>query len=271
LEDDVAVLEIGGETLIITHDMMAEGTHYLPDQDMADVAWKLVAVNLSDLAAKGTKPIGVLLGHTLGHDDDRFLEGLKEVLDEYDVPLLGGDTISAKGARSHGLTAIGKATYTPVPSRAGAKAGDSIYLCGKIGEAMLEFEALRDGTPANSTAYRRPKPLITQGQALAPLVNAMMDISDGLLLDAQRMANASNCTFALDTSAIVKSAPEGRLEDAMRWGDDYALLLTATPDTKLPAEAIRIGEVIPSTDSPLLLDGVRPASPENLGYQHSNP
>jgi thiamine-monophosphate kinase len=86
LNDDCAVLEVGGETLILTHDSLAQGVHYLPDQDMADVAWRLVATNLSDLAAKGAEPLGVLIGYTLGRDDERFLDGLGEALRHYDVP-----------------------------------------------------------------------------------------------------------------------------------------------------------------------------------------
>jgi len=95
LSDDCAVLTIGAETLVITHDMMAEGTHFRPDADMADVAWKLVASNLSDLAAKGAEPVGVLLGHMLGRDDARFLEGLHAALTAFGAPLLGGDTVAA--------------------------------------------------------------------------------------------------------------------------------------------------------------------------------
>ena len=82
LNDDCAVLELGGETLILTHDAMAEGVHFLPGQDSADVAWNLVATNLSDLAAKGAEPLGVLLGYQLGGDDARFLAGLREVLEQ---------------------------------------------------------------------------------------------------------------------------------------------------------------------------------------------
>ncbi|QYU68124.1 thiamine-phosphate kinase [Leptolyngbya sp. 15MV] len=133
MADDCAVLELGGETLVLTHDTMVEGVHVLPGQDMADVAWKLVAVNLSDLAAKGAEPVGVLLGHMLGEDDARFVEGLREVLDAYDVPLLGGDTVRGSGPRAWGLTAIGRATCAPVPSRGGAMPGDALYLTGPVG------------------------------------------------------------------------------------------------------------------------------------------
>ena len=80
LDDDAAVLDIGGEALVLTHDMMVAGVHFLPGQDPADVAWKLVATNISDLAAKGAEPVGVLLGYQLGPNDARFLAGLGEAL-----------------------------------------------------------------------------------------------------------------------------------------------------------------------------------------------
>ena len=136
LADDAAVLEIGGKTLILTKDMMVEGVHWPREQSLADVAWKLVAVNLSDLAAKGAEPVGVLLGHSLGEDDSAFLEGLKAALHAFGAPLLGGDTVSGKAARTISLTALGRATHTPVPSRTGARSGDAVYLCGSVGGAM---------------------------------------------------------------------------------------------------------------------------------------
>jgi len=145
LADDAAVLEIGSETLVITHDMLLEGTHYLPETHPADIAWKLVATNLSDLAAKGAEPIGVILGHKVGTDDAAFFDGLADVLQHYNVSLLGGDTVSGEGKGAHGLTAIGRATHTPVPARSGAQNGDNIWLVGELGAAMLGFEGLRDG------------------------------------------------------------------------------------------------------------------------------
>ena len=267
LEDDCAVLEVASETLVITHDTMAEGTHFLPDADPADVAWKLVAVNLSDLAAKGAEPIGILLGYALGVDDVRFLEGLREVTETFNVPLLGGDTIRSEGPRTHGLTAIGRATHTPVPSRADAKVGDGIFVTGKLGDAMLGYEALRDGTDADSSAYRRPIPLLAMGQVLAPYASAMMDISDGLLLDSWRMAKASRVSFDLDSGAIPVADPH-RLDECIRWGDDYQLLFTADSRAKLPAETIRIGQVSGSGDGALTLDGTALSPDSGLGYQH---
>jgi thiamine-monophosphate kinase len=259
---------VGGETLVLTHDMMVEGVHWLPSQDMADVAWKLVAVNLSDLAAKGAEPVGVLLGFMLGEQDERFLAGLAEVLAEFGVPLLGGDTVSGGPPRALGLTAIGRATHRPAPSRSGVRAGDSLWITGPVGAAMMGFEALRDGTRADSTAYRRPRPLLAEGRALAPVVTAMMDVSDSVLLDAARLARASGVTLDIATASVPIAAPESRGSEALRWGDDYQLLFTLAAGEEPPVPAHRIGEARPVEGSALLLDGSAPHLGDSLGYQH---
>ena len=271
LNDDCAVLEIGNEVLILTHDAMAEGVHYLAGQDSADVAWKLVASNMSDLAAKGAEPLGVLLGYMLGPGDTRFVAGLGEALRHYDVPLLGGDTIAAAGPQVLGLTAIGRAIHRPVPSRAGAQVGDALWITGPVGAAMLGLEALRAGTgdsPDASIAYRRPQAPLAEGQALAPHVTAMMDVSDGLLLDASRMARASGITLAIECHAVPIATPETRRAEALRWGEDYQLLFTAPPGFIPPVQAFHIGETVADGGAPLLLDGMALSEADGLGYQH---
>lgn len=265
-DDDAAVIEIGGECLVLTHDAMVEGRHWLPGQSMADVAWKLVAVNLSDLAAKGAEPLGVLLGYTLGEGDASFVDGLREVLEAFGVPLLGGDTVAGDGARTLGCTAIGRATHRPVPARSGARPGDAVYITGAIGAAMLGFEALRDKGDGDSTAYSRPTPRLAEGAALAPNVSAMMDISDGLLLDAWRMALASDASIAID-STLVPFADPLRRDECLRWGDDYELLFAAPSATQLPVHAHRIGSVEAGA-ARLILDGETLHGPSGLGYQH---
>lgn len=267
LRDDCAVLPFGGEVLILTHDTMVAGVHFLPDQDPADVAWKLVATNISDLAAKGAVPVGVLLSYQLNGNEARFLEGLAQALAEYGVPLLGGDTVGHAGAQVLGLTALGRATCSPVPGRDGAMVGDAVYLTGPIGGAMVGLEALRAGRPeAESLAYRRPVARLAEGQALAPLVTAMMDVSDGLLLDASRMARASGVTIDLCANAIPLACPPERRDEAMRWGDDYQLLLTAPADLALSVHLHRIGVVVPQGDAPVMIDGAVPSG--HWGYQH---
>ncbi len=259
---------MGGESLVLTHDTMVEGVHVLEGQDPADIAWKLVAVNLSDLAAKGADPVGVLISHMLGSDDHRFVKGLDDVLGTYDVPLLGGDTVRGEGHGVWGCTAIGRATHNPAPSRAGARAGDSIYVTGALGAAMIGFEALRDGEDVDSSAYRRPRPLLEEGKALAPHVSAMMDVSDGLLLDCWRMASASGrVAFELQSAAIPVAAPS-RFDECIRWGDDYQLLFTAPADLDLPVVATRIGSVVTADHAELRLDGEALTPEDGLGYQH---
>jgi thiamine-monophosphate kinase len=270
LADDAAVLEFGGEALVLTHDMMVEGVHYLPGQDMADVAWKLVAVNLSDLAAKGAEPLGVLLGHMLGDRDAEFLRGLGDVLSHYNVTLLGGDTVSGTdAARSHGLTAIGRATHRPVPSRSGARPGDGLYVTGILGAAMLGYEALRDASGGDSMAYRRPLARLAEGYLLAPLVTAMMDVSDGLLLDAYRLADASGVTLAVDTDAAPVADPARRIE-CLTWGDDYELLFSLPAGVEPPVPASRIGTVEPRGFAGLFVNNEPVINSDGLGFEHQN-
>jgi len=182
--------------------------------------------------------------------------------------LLGGDTVGGSGPQSMGLTAIGAATVVPVPDRAGAKPGDQLWVTGTLGGAMVGLEALRSGT-GDSAAYRRPEARLAEGITLAPLVSAMMDISDGLLLDATRMAQASGVTIAIAADLVPLAVPQARRNEAMRWGDDYELLFTAPADATIPVPATRIGEVLPLQDVPLLVDGAPLAPEENAGFEHN--
>ncbi|WAT18837.1 thiamine-phosphate kinase [Aurantiacibacter sp. MUD11] len=267
LEDDTAVLEIGGETLVITHDVMVEGVHFRPDQDLFDVGWKIVAVNISDLAAKGAKPIGLLLGYTLGRDDQRFVAGMHAAMEAFDVALLGGDTVSSPSARSFGITAIGRAVHVPVPSRSGAGIGDRLWVTGTLGAAMVGHDAMPDGDAETTLPYRQPRALVAEGQQLAPQVTAMMDISDGLLLDSFRMAEASQVSIAVDSKAVPVADP-GRRMECLTWGDDYQLLFTL-PDGVAPAvTATCIGKVEPRGFAPLFVDGEPVTNAKGLGYLH---
>ena len=282
LLDDTAVVKLGTETLILTHDIMAEDVHWLPTADAADVAWKLVSTNLSDLAAKGARPLGVLLGFMLGDDkwDRRFAEGLQAALAHYDAPLLGGDTVSNRGdKRALGMTAIGTASFTPVPSRSGAQPGDVLYVTGTLGDALAGFEMAEaglEGAPALMSAYHRPVARLAEGLALAPIVTAMMDVSDGLLIDAERMASAGKVAATIDLATIPLSAPyrqqrgdslESRLQ-AASWGDDYQLLFTAPADLELPTPATAVGHVTVGSGLSLTDGDTNIPLPATLGYQH---
>jgi len=261
--DDVAVL---GD-MVLTHDMIVEGVHFLPDDPPEDVAWKLVAVNLSDLAAKGAVPVGCLLGYTLGPEEwnARFITGLTEVLGTFATPLLGGDTVRANGPRSFGLTAIGRAAHAP--SRAGAQAGDALYVTGTIGRAGIGLKLRQAGDMGPEVeAYQRPKPRLAEGRALAPVVHAMMDVSDGLLIDARRMADASGLAVTIDLAAVPTA---GDAIAAVTAGDDYELLFAAAPDLALPVPAARIGRFEEGSGLTLTRGGESIALPPVLGWVHS--
>ena len=288
LADDAAEWE----GLVLTHDMIVEGVHFLPDDTPQDVAWKLVAVNLSDLAAKGAAPVGILVGYSLGDDawDAAFVEGLGAVLRRFGLALLGGDTVRVpSGApRSFGLTAIGRAPPCGAPSRSGARPVDQIWVTGTIGNAGLGLAMRLGQVEPNETclaAYKRPQPQLTFGQAVAPHVHAMMDVSDGLLIDARRMAAASGCEFGIMLEAIPLSAAllavrpdvvDTRLAAATA-GDDYQLLFAADPGaaaairdiaTGLNIAASPIGHVGVGEGIMLTHRAQRIALPDRLGFMH---
>lgn len=292
LLDDAAVLRADGD-LVLTHDMIVEGVHFLSGDAPNDVAWKLVAVNLSDLAAKGANPRGVLLGYPLGGDegwDAAFADGLGQALDAMDVPLLGGDTVAYRGGpRVLSLTAIGDAPPGGAPSRVGARAGDDLWVSGTIGDAGAGLAIARgdaDGPAALAERYRRPSPRVKLGRALAAHVSAMMDVSDGLLIDCARLCAASGIGATVDLDCVPLSDAlrdfaggdrAARLAAATA-GDDYELLFAAPPHAAdaLRAAAmsagvsvVRIGG-LGAEKGLRLYDGAGPVPlPGRLGYEHN--
>ena len=290
LMDDAAVLQLGGISLVLTHDMLVEGVHYLPGDPAEDVAWKLVAVNLSDLAAKGATPVGALLGYALGDEDwDRaFIRGLAAALSAFSLPLLGGDTVAfpAGAPRALGLTALGRAD-TSVPARSGANAGDHLWVSGTIGDAGAGLRLLRSGKvepAALIERYRNPRPRLEAGRRLAPIVAAMMDVSDGLLIDALRMAEASGCKAEIELETVplsddLRATGTDALEAAAS-GDDYELLFAAPADAasrilrlgeEIGVPFSRIGRFEPGAGIRLTRSGEPVPLPERLGFEHTSP
>jgi thiamine-monophosphate kinase len=286
LDDDAAVLG----NLVLTHDMIAEGVHFLPGDPPASVGWKLVTVNLSDLAGKGAEPIAALMGFTLGSKaewEERFLSGVAAACETYGLALVGGDTIALpRGApRVFGLTAIGRGGEN-IPSRAGGKAGDALWLVGLLGDAAAGLAVLQADEKAAGTlveAYRRPIPQLAVGRLLAPLATAMMDVSDGLLIDALRLCAASRCGATIDLDQLPLSrayiAERGADRRARLWaatgGDDYALLAALPPDfgplsLSLPSGTIlaRIGTLTEAEGLKLFDAAGEVPLPEQLGYEH---
>lgn len=287
LADDVALFD----GLVLTHDSIAEGVHFRPGDPAASVGWKLVTVNLSDLAAKGAEPAAALLSLAINQDGDwvdAFIGGVEAACTSYGLPLIGGDTIALPAAapRVFGLTAIGRAGPR-TPSRSGGQIGDKLWVVGFFGDSAAGLALLEGNSKAAGLlveSYRRPVPQLAAGRALAPLANAMMDVSDGLLLDARRLAQASDCTASIDLDAIPLSA--AFIEDrgdtlasrlfAATGGDDYALL-AAMPagidplTLSLPSgtSIACIGTLTAGGDRLRLSSRGKPVEPpEVLGHEH---
>jgi len=285
LRDDAAVLD----GLVITHDSVAEGVHFFPTDPPASVGWKLVAVNLSDLAAKGAGPVAALLSFSMSDSDWDFavIDGIEAACESYGVSLIGGDTIALlPGApRVYGLTAIGRAGAR-VPSRSGGRAGDRLWVAGSLGDSAAGLARLIDDPAASGPLvdiYRRPIPLLEMGHALAGGATAMMDISDGLLIDLKRLCAASGRGAEIDLDSLPLSAAfvadQGKDRKARQFaatgGDDYALLAALPADLdpvslslpKAPTLAC-IGRLVAGSGLKLHdRDGDVPL-PERMGYEH---
>lgn len=294
LTDDAAVLTPPlGRDLVLTHDVLAAGVHYLPSDPPSDVAWKLLAVNLSDLAAMGARPVGVLLGLGLGPDEDdgwlhAFTGGLGRALERWSVVLLGGDTVRGLDRAVLGLTAIGQVEAGAALSRAGAVPGDDVYVSGTIGDAGLGLAIAQGrGDPEKYllNRFRRPEPRLALGAALAGIASAAMDVSDGLLIDASRLAAASGAAVAIDLRTLPLSpaaaartpATDDAYAERASAGDDYELLFAAPADrraaiadlaTTLRLPITRVGAVTAGEGLTVLGLAGQPIRLERLGYEH---
>jgi thiamine-monophosphate kinase len=272
LADDAARLG----AFVVTTDTMVEGVHFLPSDPPGDVAWKVVAVNLSDLAAKGAVPEGILLNYPLSHDgwDRAFLAGLDACLSALDCPLLGGDTVSLPTGAPRVLTVTAFGRDAAAPPRSGARPGDNLWVTGTIGDAGAGLAIARGagGSEALLAAYRRPRPRLAEGRALAPIAHAMMDVSDGLLIDAWRMAAASDLQVTIALDAVPLSAAYrthgGDVLAAVTAGDDYQLLCALPPDQRATGRATCIGSFAVGKGLSLTRNGERVSLPDRLGFEH---
>lgn len=289
LVDDAAVWTPPlGRDLVFTHDVLAAGIHYLPADPPADVAWKLLAVNLSDLAAMGAAPAGVLLGLGLSAAEDEgwraaFTAGLGRALAHFGVALWGGDTVSGLAAAVLGLTAIGHVEPGCALGRQGACAGDDVWVSGTIGDAGLGLAIARGEAQPDKfllNRFRRPTPRLILGRALCGAASACMDVSDGLLIDADRLARASGVALQIDVGMIPLSpTARDRGADPVACavaGDDYELLFTApanrASDVAALAEATRtpltrIGRVAAGLGV-IAHRGDIDVTPARLGWEH---
>jgi thiamine-monophosphate kinase len=215
IEDDVAQL---GGGLVVTQDALLEGVHFdLERASWREVGYKAAAVNLSDLAAAGAEPEGLLVALGLPRETEtaRVVE-LYEGLNEPGVPIRGGDTTEA-GRLLLSVTALGRSRR--VPGRSGARPGDLVVVTGPLGAAGV---AHREGRMA------RPPVRLEEGRRLAAVAHAQIDLSDGLGVDAGHLAQRSACRVTIDLDAVPLA--EGATIEDLGFGEDYELL-AATADT----------------------------------------
>ena len=233
---------------MVTADALVAGVHFFEDDDPGDAAYKALATNVSDLAAKAAKPLGYTLTLALTEAPTRdwaarFAGGLSRAQNEFGIALLGGDTVTARGAWWMSITAFGDASSRGLVPRGGARAGDLLYVSGTLGDAALGLK-LRLGkadfeqalTPENRDfllkRYLYPEPRLALSQALARYASAAMDISDGLALDLSRMCDASNVSAEVEVASIplrrrrdaaARASPLA-IEVILSGGDDYEIL-----------------------------------------------
>jgi len=241
--DDCALLKPRGEEEIaITSDMLVEGRHFFSDADPELLGRKALAVNLSDLAAMGAKPIGFTLAIALPKVNstwlDAFSKGLFAIANEYACPLIGGDTTA--GSLTISITAFGSIPSGKAIRRSGAKVGDDIWVSGTIGDARLTLAALQHeiNLPANElirieARMHNPTPRIELGVKLRDIANASLDISDGLLGDLQHILKQSQVGAEISLNLLPKSATLQKQSEAIQnqfaacGGDDYEICFTA--------------------------------------------
>lgn len=254
LDDACTYTPLAGHELVLTADALVSGIHFLADDPADLIARKMLRVNLSDLAAKGAKPVGYLMTTAFSSEIDEawvaaFAQGLAVDHAEFGISLMGGDTVSTPGPLTLSLTALGTVPTGKALRRGGAKAGDIVLVSGSIGDGALGLKVLRHEFLGLSTEDRRyladryhiPQPRVALGQALLATgrVRAMMDVSDGLVADLAHIAKASGVAATLrandvpvsDAAAAILAEETDLLPLLLTGGDDYELLLTAAPDS----------------------------------------
>lgn len=252
--DDCAVLPLGdGDALVFTADLLVEGVHFLRHATSArDLGAKALAVNLSDVAAMGARPVATLLSIALPSDATgdwakAFMEGYRELSERYGAALVGGDTTASKNGITINVTAIGRVAAGRIKRRSAARPGDRIFVAGRLGASGAGLRDLLDGrleTPL-ADAHRRPEPQVAEGIWLGehPEVHAMMDLSDGLASDIGHILDQSGVGAEIDLETIPVAAGAD-LRTAACGGEDYKLLLTAdakAADTLAAAFEARFG------------------------------
>ena len=276
LRDDAALMQVSQDKeIVLSKDTMVEGVHFPKGRIGGGFSERLLRTALSDLAAKGARPIGYMLSVAWPKGSDPkwmagFVKGLSEAQAAFDCPLLGGDTTSTNGPLVASATVFGEVPKGGAVLRSGAREGDDVWFTGRLGLAEKGLALLMGKTLTLSAdellaceeAYLRPQPRFLFRKTLRAYASAAADISDGLLSEAEHIARASNVALHIDAQHI----------EAASFGDDYELIFTASPAHK---EALLTGAE--KINLPLTLCGTvksgegvwvddKPISPK--GYRH---
>jgi thiamine-monophosphate kinase len=290
--DDAAVLAVAGD-LAVTVDTLVAGVHFPDGTAPALLGYRLLAVNLSDLAAMGAKPRWCTLALTLPKAEelwlDGFSRGLFELAERFGVSVVGGNL--SRGPLTLTAQLMGTVERAKMLTRSGGHVGDDIYVTGTLGDSaagialILERSTAPQGSAAAALKERfyRPVPRVGAGLALGPLATAAIDVSDGLLADLGHVCQASGCGATIDVERVPLSAellslfpPQEALAHALGGGDDYELLFTAPPSRAEEVEAAleaagtpvrRIGQLVAGQTVVCRRDG-EPFTPPVHGYRH---
>jgi thiamine-monophosphate kinase len=304
LKDDAAVLMVTeGHELVVTCDTIIEGVHFLTDDPPDSIGHKALAVNLSDLTAKGSRGYAYLLSLALSpqvsaHWLEGFANGLRAVQDKTGISLIGGDTSATPGPLTITITALGLVSHQYAVLRLGAKPGDKLYVSGTIGDAHLGLRLLREPALAATwglsdedaaflvNAYRRPGPNNDLAILVRNFAQAAIDVSDGLVGDIEKLCQGSHVGARIETGRVPFSPAAAKalqrephlLPDLITGGDDYGIVMAVSEKSApgFESEAIAkgaaftyVGGVLPAAEGVAALDTEgRPISLKHKGFSH---
>ncbi len=304
-DDGALIAPTPGRELVVSTDMLVEGTHFLADTNAEALGWKCLAVNISDIAAMGAQPrwatLGITVPATAGYAGaeqcsakpllrpaptfqwlDEFARGFFACADEFGIDLIGGDT--TRGPRAFCVTILGEVSAGQALRRSGARSGDSIWVSGRPGLAALGLAHLQGRTTLTEprraeclAALHRPQPRVTLGLALHGIASAAIDVSDGLLADLGHILEQSAVAARLQIPGLPAAGLERNC--LLAGGDDYELLFTAAAASdadiwalagELQLSLTRIGEIVSGPPGELVLcdaDG-KDITPARRGFDH---
>jgi thiamine-monophosphate kinase len=276
--DDAAILEFpAGHSIVYCSDLLAEDTHFIRSLHPADsIGYKAVAINASDVGAMGGTPMHFVVSLAAPPEldvewIDGFYAGVAEACRRFDVSLVGGDSSAAKAIFAD-VAMIGRVKTGCAVRRSGAKAGDSIYVSGTLGNSIRGLNLLRSGIRDDPAVQRHlyPAPRFLMGADIAPIAHAMIDVSDGLSTDLGHILTESGVSARIYKDRI-PAATGASIDDVLHGGEEYELI-AVIPEMSTIAGTVwtRIGEIIPSSGSHqiLLVDGDFESRLEPKGWQH---